>query len=134
MFTLRINRSVIDRLDRQARRRGIQRTPLAERYLEEAVSMAEHPGIMFMDGAAGRAAALAGHRLRVWQVVETVQDEDGDLAAAAEYLSLPVGLVQAAMGYYLDHREEIEGQIRDNHEIATQAEAAWLRQRSAPER
>ena len=129
-----MSQRLLQRLDRQARRRGVQKTPLAERYLEEAVSMAEHPGIVFRDGAGGREAAIAGHRLRVWEVIETVLAEDGNAEAAAAYLSLPLPLVQAAAGYYADHQAEIDAAIQSNDEMAAEAEERWRRQSAAFER
>jgi uncharacterized protein (DUF433 family) len=114
-----------------SRRRGIPKTSIAEQYLEEAVRMADHPGIVFRDGPAGRRAALAGHRLDVWQVIETVQQEGGDVETAAEYLSVSPGLVGAAVGYYADYRDEIDEWIARNTAAATEAEAAWRRRQAA---
>lgn len=93
--------------------------------------MADHPGIVLRDGAAGRRAALAGHRLDVWQVIETVQQAGGSIAAAAEYLSISPGLVGAAVGYYADYKEEVERWIEDNATMAEEAEAAWRRSQAA---
>lgn len=57
-------------------------------------------------------------------MIETFQDAGADAAATARYLELPVGLVQAAIGYYADHRAEIDGWIAHNAAVAEQAEAA----------
>ncbi len=95
--------------------------------------MADHPGIVFRDGAAGRRAALAGHRLDVWMVVETVQQGGGDIEAAAEYLSISPGLVGAAIDYYADYRDEIDEWISSNAAMAEEAEAAWRRRQAALE-
>ena len=103
---------------------------MAEQYLEEAVRMADHPGIVFRDGPAGRRAAIAGHRLDVWQAVQTVRAEGGDLGAAATYLGISPGLVGAAIDYYADYRDEVESWIDRNAAMAEEAEAAW-RQRQA---
>ncbi|HLH68106.1 MAG TPA: CopG family transcriptional regulator [Candidatus Dormibacteraeota bacterium] len=106
---------------------------VAEHYLEEAVRMADHPGIVFRDGAGGRRAALAGHRLDVWQVIETVRHE-GSRAAAAEHLGISPGLVDAAVGYYADYREEIDEWIERNAALAREAEEAWRRRQTAFQR
>lgn len=95
--------------------------------------MADHPGIVFRDGPAGRYAALAGHRLPVWMVMETVLQGGGDVEAAAEYLSLSPGLVGAAVGYYADYRGEIDEWISSNAALAEEAEAAWRRRQAALE-
>lgn len=93
--------------------------------------MADHPGITFRDGPAGRRAALVGHRLDVWQVIETVRQEGGSVASAAEYLRISPGLVGAAVGYYADYKDEVDDWIDRNATIAEEAEAAWRRRQSA---
>jgi hypothetical protein len=130
-FSVRLHPSTVRRLVAHSRRRGIPKTSVAEQYLEEAVRMADHPGIVFRDGPAGRRAALAGHRLDVWQVVETVLHVGGDVEAAAEYLSVSAGLVGAAVGYYADYRDEVGEWIARNAAIAEEAEAAWRRRKAA---
>jgi len=91
--------------------------------------MEEHPGIVFRAGPAGRRAGLAGHRLDVWQVVETIRNEGGEIEAAAAYLDLSPGLVAAAVGYYGDHAEEIDVEIAENARLAAEMEAGWQRRR-----
>ena len=131
---MRLHPSTVRRLIAHSRRRGIPKTSVAEQYLEEAVRMADHPGIVFRDGPAGRRAALAGHRLDVWQVVETVQHAGGDVEAAAEYLGASPGLVGAAVGYYADYRDEVDEWIGRNAAMAEEAEAAWRRRQAAFQR
>jgi uncharacterized protein (DUF433 family) len=130
-FSVRLHPSTVRRLIAHSRRRGIPKTSIAEQYLEEAVRMADHPGIVFREGSAGRRAALAGHRLDVWQVIETVQQEGGDVAAAAEYLTVSPGLVGAAVGYYADYRDEVDEWIARNTAMAEEAEATWRRRQAA---
>lgn len=126
-FTLRLTPETIRRLVRQAELSRQPKTALAERYLEEGIRMAEHPGIVFRDGPAGRRAGIAGHRLDVWEVVETVQNEGGDLRAAADYLGLSSALVAAAVDYYADYKDEIDEWIELNASMAEEAERAWRR-------
>jgi len=120
---------VLECREEQAAARGATKTALAERYLAEAVAVAQHPGIVFRDGAAGRRAGVVGGP-DVWEVIETFQDAGAGAAAAARYLELPVGLVQAAIGYYADNRAEIDGWIAHNAAVAGQAEAAWRRRQA----
>jgi uncharacterized protein (DUF433 family) len=129
-FTLRLNPATIQRLERRAHLLGQPKTVLAEQCLEEGMRMAEHPGIIFRDGPAGRRPGLAGHRLDVWDVVETVKHEGGDAGAAAEYLGINRSLVVAALAYYADYQDEIDRWIERNTALADEAEAAWRRQSS----
>ncbi len=130
-FSLRLHPATLRRLIAQARRRGVPKTRVAEQYLEEAVRMADHPGIVFRDGAGGRRAALAGHRLDVWQVIETIGQESGSVEAAAEYLGISPGLLGAAVGYYADYRAEIDDWIQRNAVMAQETEEAWRRRQAA---
>jgi len=57
--------------------------------------MDEHPLVRFAEGPAGWRARLIGTGKDVWEVIATVHDNDGDTAAAARYLEMPLGLVQA---------------------------------------
>jgi uncharacterized protein (DUF433 family) len=129
-LSLRLRAATLDRLARRASRVGELKTSLAARYVEEGLRMEEHPGIVFRSGPAGRRAGLAGHRLDVWQVIETVRNEAGDLEAAAGYLDVSPGLVAAAVEYYGDHADEIDAQIAENTRLAEEMEAAWRRRRS----
>jgi uncharacterized protein (DUF433 family) len=126
--TLRLQSTLKEALSRQATKAGLSQTGLAERYLEEAVRVADHPGIVFRAGPAGRRAAVVGGP-DVWEIVETFLAEKRNIGAAARYLNLPNGLVRAAIDYYADHTDEIEAWIRRNQLLADEAEAAAGRRR-----
>lgn len=100
-----------------------------ERYVEEGLRMEEHPGIVFVDGPAGRRTALR-RGPDVWEVVSTLEANDGSVRAAAEVLAIPEHQVRIALSYYADHREEIDEWIRANQEESASAESAWRRQQA----
>jgi hypothetical protein len=104
---------------------------LAQRYVEEGLRMDEHPLIRFADGPAGRRARLVGVGLDVWEALATVRDSDGDLAAAAGYLEIPLGLIQAAVAYYGAFQDEIDEWIDLNEDETTDAHAVWQAGRAA---
>src|SRR5574340_1050957 len=58
-------------LARQARRPAAQ---VINDLLEEAVRSRRFPGVVFVEGPAGRRAHLAGTGLDVWEVVELVNE------------------------------------------------------------
>jgi hypothetical protein len=103
---------------------------LAESLLKEAIRMASHPGITFRDGPAGRRAGVAGGP-DVWEVVEVWNDNDRNSAATAEVLDLPRGLVDSAVGYYVDTPDEIDTWIERNRAQAADAEATWRRRQTS---
>ncbi|HLR92961.1 MAG TPA: hypothetical protein VK053_00410 [Jiangellaceae bacterium] len=56
------------------------------------------------------------------------RDNDGSTAYAAEYLQVPAGLVEAAVAYYGEYRDEIDAEIELNeaeHELRS-TESVWV--------
>lgn len=128
--TLRLAPAIKNALRRQATREGLTQTGLAERYLDESVRVAEHPGIVFRSGPAGRRAAVVGGP-DVWEIVETFMAEGRNTDATARYFDLPPGLVKAAVDYYADYPEEVDTWVRRNQDLADELEAAAARRRRA---
>jgi len=52
-FSARLDANVVDRLERQGARSGLNKSRLAERYIDEGMRMDDHPGIVGMDRPAG---------------------------------------------------------------------------------
>jgi hypothetical protein len=127
--SFRLAQDVVDRLDRYAASVGSNRNTVAERFLEEALRLVEHPGIVFRDGPAGRRPGLAASGLDVWEVVETVADNAGSVEDAAEYLEIAPRLVGIAMRYYAAYPDEIDAWIAADHELADRELALYERQR-----
>jgi hypothetical protein len=111
---LRLAPGTKQRLADRARRIRVAERTLAQRYVEEGLRHDFHPLIQFLDGPSGRRASLVGRGLDVWEVVATVRDNDGSIGAAAEYLQIPTGLVEAAVAYYGEYRDEIDEEIELN--------------------
>ncbi|HXM71287.1 MAG TPA: hypothetical protein VN970_09135, partial [Thermoanaerobaculia bacterium] len=78
--------SISDELDREISRESTDRattwSALATELLEEALRMRRVPGVVFVDGPAGRRAAVAGTGLDIWEIVATWQ------AAAEDFVKL----------------------------------------------
>lgn len=113
-YTLRLPAGTRARLTQHARRAGLPERALAQRYLEEGLRHDAHPLIQFLDGPTGRRASMVGSGLDVWEVIATVRDNDGSVEEAAAYLEIPLGLVQAAVAYYGEYRDEIDQEIELN--------------------
>lgn len=88
--------------------------------------MDEHPLVRFSDGPSGRRARLIGTGKDVWEIIATVRDNDGDPAEAAQYLEMPLGLIQAAIAYYGAYTAEIDQQIEANDQETAEARAAFV--------
>lgn len=129
--SFRLETGLLEGLQRQARQSGESLTALAERYLDEGLRHEEHPLIVFRTGATGRRAALAGTRLDVAQVIDTVKHSGNSTHEAAEYLSIPEPWVRACVRYYTDFREEVEEWGERIRAVAEREEDAWRRSRAA---
>lgn len=90
--------------------------------------MAEHPGIAFKDGPAGRRAALALGP-DVWEVVSVAREvhNRGEKAVAeiAELMNLPAERAEIALRYYAAYPDEIDADIALRGEEARRAEQEW---------
>jgi uncharacterized protein (DUF433 family) len=133
-FSMRLRERTMASLEAHSRRRGETKSRTVERLLEEGLRMEDHPGIVFRDGPSGRRAALAGGP-DVWEVIDTLRNtgEKGEdaIAATADWGSLTLAHVRAAVRYYADYRDEIDERIRLNREEADRQQAAWERAQEA---
>jgi hypothetical protein len=113
---------------------GLNKSRLAERYIDEGLRMEDHPGVVFRDGPTGRRAALAGGP-DIWEVIAAVRasglDGEDALAAAAEWGSLSLPQMRAAVRYYAEYPHEIDERVARNVEEADAAEQRWRRERHA---
>jgi hypothetical protein len=78
------------------------------------VSGRTHPLIQLTDGPTGRRASMVGAGLDVWEVIATVHDSEGSVEEAAVYLRIPIELVQSAVAYYDEHRDEVDADVELN--------------------
>jgi hypothetical protein len=102
-----------------ARRPGLSRSAVAARLVDEGLRMAEHPGIVFRDGPAGRRASLiAGPD--VWEVVRAIRgtrtneprlNEAGVLALVTEVSGLDPATVRTAVDYWAAYPDEIDALV-----------------------
>lgn len=122
--------SLLAALEEQARDRGESATTVAERYLEEGLRRESHPLVVFREGAAGRRPALAGTRLDVAQVIDTLRASENSVAETAEYLEVPEPYVRAAVRYYADFQDEVDAWRERAQAIAQREEEAWRREQS----
>lgn len=75
---------------------------------------AEHGYIERTDGRVGGRAAIKGTRIPVWAVVELYQSGLTPEEILAHYLQLTLSRIFDALGYFDDHRREIEEDIAAN--------------------
>jgi hypothetical protein len=135
---VRFDTGVADRLSSfAAANPGMSLSSAANRLVDEALRMSEHPGIMFRPGPTGRRAGLAAGP-DVWEIVRAVRSgrasepelpENDLLAMAAENTGLPTRLIRVAVRYWASYPDEIDAEIAAADVAEDAAENAWRRER-----
>jgi hypothetical protein len=135
--SVRLEVSVAERLASFAdANSGMSLASAANRLVDEALRLAEHPGIMFRPGPTGRRAALVGGP-DVWEVVRAVKSartaepelaDDGLLGLVGDNTGTPLRLVGAAVRYFASYPAEVDAEIAaaDAAEQPWQREHEWL--------
>lgn len=87
---------------------------MASELLSEALRLRRVPGIVFVDGPAGRRAALAGTGMDIWQIIAVWQElsdrEDyHELRANFDWLS--EAQLRTAVAYYKLYPSEIDARL-----------------------
>jgi peptide/nickel transport system permease protein len=116
---------------------GMSLSSAANRLVDEALRMAEHPGIIFRSGPTGRRAALAGGP-DVWEVIRAIKSahlaEPGlngnDLVSlVSSNTGIALRLVNTAVRYWAAYPSEVDAEIAAADAAEEAAEQAWLRER-----
>lgn len=116
---------------------GMSLSSAANRLVDEALRMSEHPGIVFRPGPTGRRAGLVAGP-DVWEVVRAVKSarahepdlaEDDLLTLVAENTGVPVRLLRVAVHYWASYTDEIDAEITSAGSAEDTAEDAWRRER-----
>lgn len=118
-LSFRISLDLARRVEDRTRRWNARSDSEAyRRLIEEWVRLQDHPGIRFVDGPAGRRAALVGGP-DVWEVIDAARAFDFDAAAITQaYPWLSKAHLDAARSYAAGFSDEIDAQIRDNRYVA----------------
>lgn len=119
-------------LDERAAEHGESSNALAQRLLDESLRLERHPLLRFRQGGSGiRRPALAGTRLDVWQVIETLRSHDGDIDSTADYFAITPPQVRACVSYYADYRAEVNAYAAAETETAKREQERWEREQRA---
>lgn len=74
-------------------------------------------------GTCGGRPRIAGHRIRVQDVVIWTEQGQSPDQIVADFPQLSLADVYAALAYYHDHRDEIDCQIREDDEFVARMRA-----------
>lgn len=83
----------------------------------------EKQHIEITPGICGGRARVAGHRIRVQDVVLWTEQGRSPDDIVASFPQLTLGDVHAALAYYFDHREAIDAEIRQDDEFVSELKA-----------
>jgi len=125
-LSLRFKEDTLQRLYFQAKLAGVPPRTLAQRMVEEAIRITEHPLIDFTDNGPARRAFLRGTGLEVWELMGIVKAHGGDVAAAAESTGRSLAQVEAAIAYYGAYPDDIDDLIEANVRAYEEGRAAYL--------
>ncbi len=76
--------------------------------LEEALRSRRFPGVVFVEGPAGRRAHVAGTGLDVWEVVELVNEYGSPEAVIRSFPRLTRAAIRTTLAYAREYPEEIQ--------------------------
>lgn len=134
--SVRFSPEVLDRLNAYVKAHpGLSASTLTNRFVDEALRMEEHPGIVFREGPAGRRPVLIGGP-DVWEVlraVRSVRESEPGLAAddvvdlVAETSGLPAAQVRGAIDYWAAYPDEIDEWIQTADRAEREAFGQWQR-------
>ena len=83
--------------------------------MSQATTIASH--IEVTPGTCGGKPRIAGHRIRVQDIVLWTEEGRSADEIVAEFPQLSLADVYAALTYYHDHREQIDTDIREDEEF-----------------
>jgi hypothetical protein len=119
-----------------ARHPGSSGSSVANRFVDEALRMDEHPGVVFRDGRTGRRAVLVGgadvrdviRAVKSTRAAEPELDATGVIALVAKNTGVPERLIDVAVRYWSSYPDEIDAWIAEVDAVEAEALAAWERQ------
>jgi hypothetical protein len=116
---------------------GLSLSSAANRLVDEALRMTEHPGIIFRSGPTGRRAGLSGGP-DIWEVIRAIKSaraadsglhDDDLLSLVSGNTGISPRLLSTAVRYWAAYPEETDAEIAVAEAAEEAAEQAWLRER-----
>ncbi|HJQ02080.1 MAG TPA: hypothetical protein VJ851_10795 [Jatrophihabitans sp.] len=104
-------------------------------FVDEALRMAEHPGVVFRDGPTGRRAVLMGgpdvreviRAVRSARAGEPELDADAIVALVSANTGVPARLAETAIRYWSAYPDEIDLWIEETETFEERALRSWER-------
>ncbi len=130
-FSIRLPSTTAALLKERGRRQDCDQSTIARRYIEEGLRMDQHPGVVFRPGPTGRRPSINGGP-DIWEIIRVIKNVEttgqAAIKAAADWLELPLQMIETAVRYYAQYPNEIDAWIEHVDQQATEAEQTWLRE------
>ncbi|MGQ0550865.1 MAG: ribbon-helix-helix protein, CopG family [Armatimonadota bacterium] len=126
--SIRVDESVLEAVRAQAQRTGRPVSRVIRDLLEMALRMQRFPGIIFIEGPAGRRAYLAGTGLDVWEVIELLREYGSTSTLREHFPRLSPMAIQIVEAYAKAYPAEIGAFLALNTRTSEelQRELPWL--------
>jgi len=134
--SIRFDEDVIARLSAYvAEHPGTSQSSAANLFVDEALRMAEHPGVFFRDGASGRRAVIVAGP-DVWEVIRAIRltraaepdlDADETLALVMTNTGVSERHLRIAINYWSAYPDEIDAKVADAERVEKLYEEQWRR-------
>ena len=126
--SVRLPESLLESIRTQARRTGKPISRLIREMLDMGLRMQRFPGIVFVEGPAGRRAHLAGTGLDVWEVIELLREYQSPSTLREHFPRLSPMAIGIAEAYANAYPEDISTFLALNARTPEQLkrELPWL--------
>jgi uncharacterized protein (DUF433 family) len=126
--SIRVDESALEAVRAQAQRTGRPVSRVIRDLLEMALRMQRFPGIIFIEGPAGRRAHLAGTGLDVWEVIQLLREYGSDSTLREHFPRLSPIAIQIAEAYAKAYPDEIGAFLAVNTRTAEELQRGlpWL--------
>jgi len=126
--SVRLDKSVLAVIRAKARATGKPLSRVIREMLELMLRMQRFPGIVFVEGPAGRRAHLAGTGLDVWEVIRLLQEYQAVSKLREAFPQLSPIAIQVARAYAKGYPEEIDAFLTLNDQSPEQLrkKLPWL--------
>jgi len=126
--SVRLDKSTLSAIRAKARTSGKPLSRVIREMLELMVRMQRFPGIVFVEGPAGRRAHLAGTGLDVWEVIRLLQDYRAVEKLRKDFPQLSPMATQVARAYADAYPEELATFLELNDQTPEQLrkKLPWL--------
>ena len=118
--SVRLDKSVLTAIRAQARTSGKPLSRVIREMLELMVRMQRFPGIIFVEGPAGRRAHLAGTGLDVWEVIALLREYQIVSKLREYFPQLSLIAIEVAKAYAEAYPEEISTFLELNDQTPEQ--------------